>query len=186
MKEPEAKALFESAVPADLFTTHRECSGSITTIKPIKKLFIEWGKSKASKRLRIDYILEPTQKLLNIGWELGSVGVEVKKVGGNSIPDKREGKILAQLFDYQSATFQISNNPVEQSLSMIFLFQCPFVRFGGLMASIMMQVGLGVVRCYPNSKSFELLHGNGMHPILKPSANVPYRRPRFGYASGSR
>lgn len=51
----------------------------------------------------------------------------------------------------------------------------------------MMQEGLGVLRWNQYEDAFELLHGNGMHPILRVSDNsIEYQRPRFGYEIGHR
>ncbi|MEI6033426.1 MAG: hypothetical protein WCS65_03975 [Verrucomicrobiae bacterium] len=186
MTEPEARREFENFVPPTLFTLNMEVRGEFGPAKPIKKLFRAWG-STAKKGLRIDYVLTPTPTLEAAGWELGSIGVEVK-VGEFAIPyDIRIGRILSQLFDCQSAVFTLPDQRPTQ-LSMIFLFARPYHRFCQLPASIMMQEGIGLVKGRANwPESFALVHGNGNSPILAIKDGLPfYRRPQFGKAAGSR
>ena len=128
--------------------------------------------------IKIDFVLEPKSELIKEGWDIGSVGVEIKRT------EKRMyGRILSQIFDYQCCEYQISGKTYDTNLSMIFLY--PFEKFYGTMASIMMQEGIGVIRNFNTPYEFVMLHGNGMHPILSVSdKHIEYKRPRFGYEFG--
>jgi hypothetical protein len=180
MNEPQAKKYLEGIIPREFFNIYKECKGEIQFIKPIKQLYINWKKTKIPKYMKIDYILEPTEKLLKAGWEIGCIGVEVKRTN-----ERMYGKILSQIFDYQNCLFEITGNNNKIPLSMIFLF--PYERFYGLMASIMLQEGIGVIRDYQQHGVFELLHGNGMNPILSiRGKGVQINRPKFGYIIGSK
>jgi hypothetical protein len=180
MNEPQAKKYLEGILPREFFNIYKECKGVIQSIKPIKQLYINWKKTKIPKYLKIDYILEPTEKLLKAGWEIGYIGVEVKRTN-----ERMYGKILSQIFDYQNCLFEIPGNNNKIPLSMIFLF--PYERFYSLMASIMLQEGIGVIRYYQQQSTFKLLHGNGMNPILSIwETGFQVHRPRFGYVIGSK
>ena len=185
-KEPAAKKTFEGIVPRSFFTLDSEVLGTPNNLKPIKRLYREWGNTSKTS-YKIDYVLRPTAKLLDAGWELGAIGVEVKAGPLVGNPLKKPGRVISQLLDYQCAEFCLSDGKLVP-LSMVFLFVFPYERFSGLFASVMMQEGIGVVKGYRNApESFKLVHGNCMHPILEIIDGVPaYKRPRFGYALGSR
>jgi len=180
MNEPQAKKYLEEIIPREYFNIYKECKGDIQFIKPIKQLYIKWKKTKIPEYLKIDYILEPTEKLIDAGWELGCIGVEVKRTN-----ERMYGKILSQIFDYQNCFFKLPGNKNKIPLSMIFLF--PYERFYGLMASIMLQEGIGVIKPYQQQRGFDLLHGHGLYRILSVwDEGVEIHRPRFGYVIGSK
>jgi hypothetical protein len=154
--------------------------------KPIKALFRRWGKIQ-KQGVTIDLVLQPTEELLKLGWELGNVGVEIKVGPLQNNPKVKLGRIFSQISDYQWAAFRLCDGKDEQ-LSMIFLSSFPPEEYRQLFSSILMQEGIGAVRYKAGREdSLKLLHGNSMHPILSMvDGQWVYQRPRFGYGVGSR
>lgn len=84
--EKESAANFDGLVAyLNAFTVLKEVRGQYTFIRPHEQ---------NKKSARIDRILIPTTKLLEAGWTLGTVGVELKRSGKNL------GRPIAQLIDY--------------------------------------------------------------------------------------
>lgn len=52
---------------------------------------------------RIDFVLTPTKKLLDLGWMNGFIGVEVKKSG------HKASAMIHQMIDYSSSIFRLDN-----------------------------------------------------------------------------
>ena len=50
---------------------------------------------------RIDYVLTPKKKLLDAGWRMGIIGVEVKKSG------HKAGPLICQMIDYSKAIYRL-------------------------------------------------------------------------------
>tara|TARA_R110000868_G_scaffold158641_1_gene386925 strand:+ start:333 stop:911 length:579 start_codon:yes stop_codon:yes gene_type:complete len=50
---------------------------------------------------RIDYVLTPRKPLLDKGWQMGCIGVEVKKSG------YKAGPLICQMIDYSKAVFRL-------------------------------------------------------------------------------
>lgn len=182
--EPDAKIEFLKKVPRNYFDVHEEVQGTPKFIKPIKRLFHKWGIGKEKNEYRIDFVLCPTKQCLAIGWDLGPIGVEVKKY---PLVGKDAGKAISQMMDYQIAEFRLPDGD-EKELSMIFLYSSSASKsYAGTEASIMMQEGIGLVRTFKKSMSFQLVHANGNCPIFDYDvANAKYSRPKFGYKTGHR
>lgn len=98
--ETRTRLEFERMVPAHLFEVFPEVRGELGESKPIKRKFKDWGLSN-QKVVRIDYVLCPRKPLLEAGWELGSIGVEIKNCPGLGRSGSKFGRVLSQLFDYQ-------------------------------------------------------------------------------------
>lgn len=185
ISEPHAKAKFLEKAPRLYFDVYKEVKGIPTYIKPIKRLYREWGNVKGKNEYKIDFILSPTYECLKLGWDLGPVGVEVKKY---PLDGKEFGRAISQIMDYQSALFETPDGH-NKELSMIFLYSSSHAKgYGGTEASIMMQEGIGLVRTYEDHDFFQLVHANGNYPIFNFSmcGDTYYNRPRFGYRTGSR
>jgi hypothetical protein len=173
------KQLSQSAI-AKYFYIHSEIVGRPVYVKPIKRLFEKWGVRSLKKSYKIDFVLEPKEGLLQRGWDLGCIGIEVKS---SSLVGSKFGKAVSQIMDYQTSAFKLENHNEAKELSMIFLLGPD--RFHGVEASILMQEGIGLIRI--NDFEVRFLHGNGMHPILTLSEGViEYERPHFGIGTGHR
>lgn len=181
--EPENRRLLLDSVIPSYFNVYSERTGRLVYIKPIKRLFGEWSERPLKKTVKIDYVLEPTERTLALGWDLGCVGVEVK---GSHLEGSDFGRAVSQILDYQCGAFYCRDDcPVEEELSMIFMLG-PH-RFWKTEASILMQEGIGLIRIYPTATEVRFLHGNGSHPILTiGGAQDCYQRPRFGKGLGHR
>lgn len=83
----------------DLFNVYTEVWG--TNMHTLR------GKEKRSddktqeKGLRIDMILSPKKELIRLGWNLGAVGVEIKRSG------EKLGRVVSQSMDYTRTAFEI-------------------------------------------------------------------------------
>lgn len=185
ISEPHAKSKFLEKVPRKYFDIYKEIKGVPLYTKPIKRLYRKWGKGKEKNEYKIDFIISPTEECLKLGWDLGPVGVEVKKY---PLVGKEFGRAISQIMDYQTAQFMTPEGKTRE-LSMIFLYSSSLTKgYGGTEASIMMQEGIGLVRTYEDRDFFQLVHANGNYPIFNCSEfeETIYSRPRFGYRTGHR
>lgn len=182
LAEPEATHEFQRIVPHEYFVIHKQISGEANYVKKLKKIFAAWDGKKFPSTGRVDFILEPTEKLINKGWEIGCIGVEIKS---SFAIENKAGRAITQLLDYQSCTYQLRGKTTE--LSMIFLF--PYRKTYHEIASIMQQEGLGFVRHLPKyDKVFQLLQPNSNEPVFSLLSNgeIEIRKPRFGKKFGHR
>lgn len=94
--EQEAAQAFDKTVDdlGGLFRVYKEVEGRYQYFRPTQDL----------KTPRIDRILVPTTELKLAGWDLGPIGVELKK------SDTKLGPPLCQLIDYTHATWNINGN----------------------------------------------------------------------------
>jgi hypothetical protein len=90
---------------------------------------------------RIDFILTPKKRLIEAGWRMGIVGVEVKKSG------HKAGPLVCQMLDYSKAVFRL---PAASGGSLVCASViCCFpeiVGITGCIKSIMSQHRIGVAR----------------------------------------
>lgn len=94
--EQEAAQAFDNAIEdlGGLFRVYKEVEGRYQYFRPAQDL----------KTPRIDRILVPTTELKLAGWDLGPIGVELKKSGA------KLGPPLCQLIDYTHATWNLNGN----------------------------------------------------------------------------
>jgi hypothetical protein len=85
--------------------------------------------------MRIDRILLPTPRLLELGWTHGAVGIEVKR------SKVKIGPPLAQAMDYSRTVWTLPGYGVRIWLDWVFLW--PMDRQTGSMASILAQNRIG-------------------------------------------
>jgi hypothetical protein len=97
-----------------------------------RRLYIPPGKDAGGKP-RIDRIIVPRQPALDLGWEWGAAGIELKKSG------EKVGPAVEQATDYQHCQFRLPWAWV--SLDLIFLF--PFELAHGFQESVMQRNNLG-------------------------------------------
>lgn len=180
LTEKQATEQFINCVPTEYFNVHKQCKGEAIYVKKLKRLFADWDNRKVPVCGIIDFILEPTNLLEKMGWEIGCIGVEVKS---SFHINEKPGRAIVQILDYQSCAYQLSNGSTE--LSMIFLF--PYRNTAEAIASIMLQEGLGFVRYYPPERNFQLLQANSNEAIFTYSnGEVQIRQPRYGKKFGHR
>lgn len=91
--EEEAAEAFDMALPPNCFRVHKEVKGT-----PIYN-----NSYKRGKDYRIDRLLIPTKPLINNGWDIGAVGVEIKR---SKYP---MGDVINQAHDYTSTTWRLEN-----------------------------------------------------------------------------
>lgn len=183
LTENQATEQFKSSVPREYFNIHPQCKGEAIYVKKLKKIFANWDQRPIPSFGIVDFILEPTEKLLEKGWGIGCVGIEIKS---SFQIQTKPGKAIVQILDYQSCCYPLENGKAE--LSMIFLF--PFRETAHDIASIMQQEGLGFVRCNLHyGIKFQLLQANTSHePVftLYKDGRVNIRKPRYGKKFGHR
>jgi len=101
------------------------------------------------KHLRIDRILQPTQKLIDAGWAHGCAGVEVKASG------LKIGKPVSQMLDYSRCVWSM---PTGNTTTLKYTFLFPCVSALGNVMSIMTQNNLGF--CYEHRGHLRLSIGS--------------------------
>lgn len=84
--------------------------------------------------VRIDRVLFPKKKLINVGWRSGVVGIEIKKSGHPA------GPMVAQAEDYMQSVFTFESG-VSVVLNSVYLF--PSFSVGGIAASVLAQRRIG-------------------------------------------
>lgn len=89
-----------------------------------------------SRPVRIDRVLFPRRKLIDLGWSSGAIGIEIKKSGHPA------GPVVAQAEDYMQSIFTFSSG-VSVALNSVFIF--PGFSCGGIVQSILAQRRIGFV-----------------------------------------
>jgi hypothetical protein len=75
-----------------------------------------WSPRRGHKSVRIDRVLWPKPALLELGWNYGVSGLEIKKSGHDA------GKVLNQAADYVDSVWQVKTSGVKFVLNQVFLF----------------------------------------------------------------
>lgn len=126
--EVDAVAEFDRRVEATgCFRIYRECEG----------VYLQPRCDSELKCPRIDRILTPLPKLLDMGWTHGAIGVECKRSG------EKMGPVVAQCLDYSRAVFCLK--PGGYYVHCPWVFVWPFEGTVGDFASIMDQGRVGGV-----------------------------------------
>lgn len=131
-----AAALDALLITADLFNVYPEVRGTLIQPRP----------GQVDKGVRIDRILIPNQRLLDLGWRHGIVGVEIKR------SDIAVGRPLAQAMDYTRSTFTLPGSCFQVIPTWVFVW--PEDKQHGPLASLMAQNRVGVI----SSTSWAMLH----------------------------
>lgn len=94
--ENDAVKHFDSLINPDFFINEKEVIGRrLFDDKPIDK-------DGVGQRVRVDRILIPTGKAVEMGWRQGAIGVEIKK------SRMAMGGIYAQILEYRQSVFRLS------------------------------------------------------------------------------
>jgi hypothetical protein len=102
---------------SDLFVVYKQVEGSF------------WSTRIGAKQMRIDRVLWPKRQLINLGWNHGAVGVEIKK---SAHP---VGDLVNQASDYVESMWHLPQSGVRFSLNSVFVF--PSFENTGALASVM-------------------------------------------------
>lgn len=112
-------------VNASHWTVHREVTGWLLHPR-------SFGDGKLN--LRVDVVLEPTDKLMLAGWRWGPVPIECKK------SEHQVGPVLCQAMDYTRCVWSLPNGyDVMSRLCFVWPFKPP----GGTLASVMVNNRIG-------------------------------------------
>lgn len=110
----------------DLFLIYREVRGQYLQLRP----------GQEDRQPRIDRLLTPNRKLMELGWCHGAIGIECKR------SNEKIGPPLAQMTDYTRAVFALRDRGgVEIMPTWVFLW--PLQKQHGFPASVMAQNRLG-------------------------------------------
>ena len=112
-----------------LWKVYREVSGVLLQPRPYQA---------AQRGLRIDRLLLPTTRLLDLGWTHGAIGIECKRSG------VKIGPPLAQLVDYSRAVWVLPENGIRVWCDWVFLWSME--RQHGPLASFLAQNRIGCAR----------------------------------------
>ena len=111
--EPESEAAFDSQV---------ERSGLFTILRQVRGELLQPRFGQQDKGIRIDRILEPTPKLLALGWAEGPIGIEIKCSNVKVKP------AFAQALDYSRSAWQMPDGKI---LLLKWVFVWPTPKFHG-------------------------------------------------------
>jgi len=127
---------------------------------------------------RIDYVLAPRKRLIDAGWRMGIIGIEVKKSG------HKAGPLICQMIDYSKAVFRL---PDACGASMVCLSSvCCFpgiTHCGYAIGSIMCQHRLGNVIV---KKQRTMIQVGSTNMFSLSDRGIECRFINSGYKNGSR
>ena len=126
---------------------------------------------------RIDYVLTPKKHLIDIGWRMGCIGIEVKKSG------HKTGPLVCQMIDYSKAIYRLPDACGNSLVCMTCVVAFPAFCAKGPLESIMANHRCGVVRIDRGGMSLTV----GGTNILRHSASgLSVKNINCGYKNGSR
>lgn len=125
--EDESAAALDSILAwTSLWTVYREVCGALAHPRPMQ----------LNKAVRIDRVLVPKSRLIDLGWVHGAIGIEVKRSG------VKIGPPIAQAMDYSRAIWTLpSSAGIKVWLDWVFVW--PMQRQIGTVASILAQNRIG-------------------------------------------
>lgn len=149
-----AAALDSALALVDLFNVYPEVPGTLIQPRP----------GQVDKSVRIDRILVPNQRLLDLGWRHGIIGIEVKRSG------IKIGPPVAQAMDYTRASWTLPGSRFQVILSWVFLW--PEDKQHGPLASILAQNRVGTAS---GNQWTALQLNSGEHNLLRVSTDGTVR-----------
>lgn len=159
--EKAAEEAFDAAIaPSGLFRVYPERWGHYVKLPP-RARGADSEDRKCAPRPRVDRLLLPNKKAIDLGWTYGPVGVEIKRSG------TKLGRPVSQAIDYvRDAVFETEQNFLVP-LNWIFLWHLQSV--GGDIESVMTQNKIG--RAFSTSTySFALAVGGTV--VLRVFASI--------------
>lgn len=127
---------------------------------------------------RIDYVLTPRKSLIDKGWVMGCIGVEVKKSG------HKAGPIICQMIDYSKAIFRLPDSSGASLVCMTSVCCFPGFKKSGSIASIMANNRLGIVALSSHSCSLKVDATNLFSADDR--YGIRFKTINCGYKNGSR
>lgn len=127
-----AAALDQLLIETGMFRIYREVTGTLLHPRP----------DTIPKRMRIDRILLPTDRLVLAGWRSGILGVEIKRDPYSTLTPG-----ISQALDYTRSVFTIDNG---YQVIPTYVFLWPMLKQHGPVASILAQNRLGSIQDYGN------------------------------------
>lgn len=121
---------------ADLWHVYSEVRGVIAQPRP----------EQQEKTVRIDRILVPNRRLMDLGWQHGTIGIEAKRSG------LKIGPVLAQAMDYRRTLWRMGDAGTSVWLDWCFVW--PMAKQHGPLASVLSQQRIGSV----NTSRWHLLY----------------------------
>jgi hypothetical protein len=121
---------------ADLWHIYPEVRGIVAQPRP----------EQADKTVRIDRVLVPNRRLIDLGWRHGTIGIEAKRSG------VKIGPVIAQAMDYRRSVWQVGEAGTSVWLDWCFIW--PMAKQHGPLASVLSQQRIGSV----NSSRWHLLY----------------------------
>lgn len=111
----------------DLWHVYCEVRGVVVQPRP----------EQEEKTVRIDRVLVPRQRLLGLGWNHGTIGVEAKRSG------IKIGPVIAQAMDYRRCLWRLGDGGTSVWLDWCFIW--PMAKQGGPLASVLSQQRIGSI-----------------------------------------
>ena len=127
--EKTSAEAFDNLINLNLWVVHKEVNGHLMHPRPF---------ANGTNNLRIDRLLIPTNELINMGWNLGAVGIEIKA------SNKLLGPIISQVLDYQRCIWKLKNG-IMIACSHYFIWELN--NLGENLQSIMAQNRIGEAYC---------------------------------------
>ena len=154
MNEDEVGKQFDRLIlETGLFRYQKEVTGYM--IQP----FVEQAKKlKYTPKIRIDRVLFPTNKLYDLNWFSGLIGIELKK------PDTKLGPVTSQMIDYKRSVFI---SPKNSRYMIDFCFLYPHNKEHGPIASFMAQNGVGTSCVWGENSYQNISFFCGENKVLK-------------------
>lgn len=142
--EADSASAFDGLIAScDLFRSYHEVAGVLTQPRA----------GQVDKTVRIDRVLIPNERLVNLGWQYGAIGIEIKRSG------VRFGPAIAQALDYVRSTWRVRGIWIQ--LDAVFVW--PMAKQYGPLASVMSHNRVGSATSSGWSK---LLLKIGEEPVL--------------------
>lgn len=151
----------------DLWTMHREVNG----------VLLHPGMRQEQRGVRIDRILIPRQRLIDAGWSLGAIGIEIKRSG------VRVGPPLAPAIDYVRSAWTIRPDGLAIVLGACFVW--PMDKQSGPLCSLMSNTRVGSAS-FSNYESLVLTLGEEHVLRVATSGEFRVRDAGTGRQVGSR
>ncbi len=151
------------------FTVYEEVRGTHLQPRPGQK----------PSNVRIDVVLSPTKALVEMGWKLGMIGVEVKRSG------VKVGQPLAQMVDYTRSVFEFDGGRLAMlNLVLLYPWNGPG---GGPFASMVAQNRLGGITPWDGGDGLTF-HSGHTFATINDNGEIELRNNvhRQGLKAGSR
>lgn len=128
------------AIAWDWFDEMVERTGAFRVHKEVKGYYIQPRAQTEEKDARIDRILTPQKRILELGWADGCIGVEGKA------SNVKAGRVISQALDYTRCVFRLNEYAPGLLLMPTWIFIYPFENPYGDLESVMAQNRIGYAK----------------------------------------